>query len=40
MFENFKANPTLEAMLTFTGWLGGFSHGGLNDRSNHVAPRC
>lgn len=25
MFENFKLNPTLEAMLTFTGWRGGFS---------------
>ena len=24
MFKNFKANPTLEAMLTFTGWRGGF----------------
>ena len=25
MFESFKANPTLEMMLTFTGWRGGFS---------------
>lgn len=25
MFENFRSNPTLEAMLTFTGWRGGFS---------------
>lgn len=25
MFETFKTNPTLEAMLTFTGWRGGFS---------------
>ena len=25
MFDNFKSNPTLEAMLTFTGWRGGFS---------------
>lgn len=25
MFHNFKANQTLEAMLTFTGWRGGFS---------------
>lgn len=25
MFENFKLNPTLEMMLTFTGWRGGFS---------------
>ena len=25
MFETFKTNPTLEAMLTFTGWSGGFS---------------
>lgn len=25
MFESFKLNPTLEAMLTFTGWRGGFS---------------
>ena len=25
MFESFKLNPTLEAMLTFTGWSGGFS---------------
>ena len=25
MFESFKNNPTLEAMLTFTGWRGGFS---------------
>lgn len=25
MFENFNGNPTLEAMLTFTGWRGGFS---------------
>lgn len=25
MFKNFKANPTLEAMLTFTGWRGDFS---------------
>lgn len=25
MFESFKANPTLETMLTFTGWRGGFS---------------
>lgn len=25
MFERFKLNPTLEAMLTFTGWRGGFS---------------
>lgn len=26
MFQSFKLNPTLEAMLTFTGWSGGFSH--------------
>lgn len=25
MFQNFSLNPTLEAMLTFTGWRGGFS---------------
>ena len=25
MFDNFRSNPTLEAMLTFTGWRGGFS---------------
>ena len=25
MFESFKLNPTLEMMLTFTGWRGGFS---------------
>lgn len=25
MFDSFKLNPTLEAMLTFTGWRGGFS---------------
>ena len=25
MFESFKSNQTLEAMLTFTGWRGGFS---------------
>ena len=25
MFESFKLNPALEAMLTFTGWRGGFS---------------
>lgn len=25
MFESFKANPTLEMMLTFNGWRGGFS---------------
>ena len=25
MFQNFKLNQTLEAMLTFTGWRGGFS---------------
>lgn len=25
MFESFKLNPTLEAMLTFTGWRVGFS---------------
>lgn len=25
MFQNFKLNPTLEAMLTFTGWRGCFS---------------
>lgn len=25
MFQNFKLNPTLEMMLTFTGWRGGFS---------------
>ena len=25
MFQNFRSNPTLEAMLTFTGWRGGFS---------------
>lgn len=25
MFESFKLNPTLETMLTFTGWRGGFS---------------
>lgn len=25
MFESFKSNPTLEMMLTFTGWRGGFS---------------
>ena len=25
MFENFNGNQTLEAMLTFTGWRGGFS---------------
>lgn len=25
MFENFRTNPTLEMMLTFTGWRGGFS---------------
>ena len=25
MFQNFKSNQTLEAMLTFTGWRGGFS---------------
>lgn len=25
MFDSFKSNPTLEAMLTFTGWRGGFS---------------
>lgn len=25
MFESFKLNQTLEAMLTFTGWRGGFS---------------
>lgn len=25
MFQSFRLNPTLEAMLTFTGWRGGFS---------------
>lgn len=25
MFENFRSNQTLEAMLTFTGWRGGLS---------------
>lgn len=25
MFENFKSKQTLEMMLTFTGWRGGFS---------------
>ena len=25
MFESFRSNQTLEAMLTFTGWRGGFS---------------
>lgn len=25
MFEDFRSNPTLEAMLTFTGWRGCFS---------------
>lgn len=25
MFESFKSNQTLESMLTFTGWRGGFS---------------
>lgn len=25
MFQNFNLNPTLEAMLTFTEWRGGFS---------------
>ena len=25
MFENFRSNQTLEMMLTFTGWRGGFS---------------
>ena len=25
MFQNFRSNPTLEAMLTFTWWRGGFS---------------
>lgn len=25
MFDRFKLNQTLEAMLTFTGWRGGFS---------------
>ena len=25
MFESFKGNPTLEMMLTFTWWRGGFS---------------
>ena len=25
MFESFKSNQTLDAMLTFTGWRGGFS---------------
>ena len=25
MFESFKSNQTLEAMLTFTGWRCGFS---------------
>ena len=25
MFESFKLNPTLEMMLTFAGWRGGFS---------------
>ena len=25
MFETFRTNPTLEMMLTFTGWRGGFS---------------
>lgn len=25
MFQSFKLNPTLEEMLTFTGWRGGFS---------------
>lgn len=30
MFENFMSNPTLEAMLTFTGWRGGFSQADKN----------
>lgn len=25
MFESFRSNQTLEMMLTFTGWRGGFS---------------
>lgn len=25
MFETFRTNPTLEMMLTFAGWRGGFS---------------
>lgn len=25
MFENFRHCPTLEAMLTFSGWCGGFT---------------
>ena len=25
MFQNFKSNQTLEMMLTFAGWSGGFS---------------
>lgn len=29
MFDSFKLNPTLEAMLTFTGWRGGFSQADL-----------